>query len=129
MITLVQLKEFLLQYGITAPDFILTAIIATVNVIEPCLDGGGKTDSEKLLISAYACTLLILKQGYKSTKSEKLPSGASRTYTDAVDDQFEDLHNNLLTLDTDNCTATILPPSLTVASDSIGFFAVVKPSC
>lgn len=125
MITLSQLKEFLLQYGITAPDFILQCIIDTVDAIEPCLTAAGKTDCEKILIASYACALLVISQGATRVDSEKLPSGAARSYdVTSFKDQQKMLYNNLQALDTGNCTGAIIPYPADGA-----FFAVVGAIC
>lgn len=125
MITFAELKEFLASIGITAPDFMLEAIICVVDNIEACLDGAGKDECEKKLISTYVAALMALSQGASKISADKLPSGAARNYENtSIADTQKMLYNSLSALDTANCTSAILPAPLNGS-----FLAVVGGGC
>lgn len=74
------IKVWLDQNGISMPDFLLTAILGSVDEIEPCMDGAGYPEHTKTMIKLYLITLIAMSQAMRYMSSASSPSGASISY-------------------------------------------------
>ncbi|MGL4545425.1 DUF7370 family protein [Plesiomonas sp.] len=120
MIIKEQLNEFLAQYGVTLPSFVVDAIIEKLDTITPCIVGAGYSDATATLIYAYAGAILAGNTGTRRVKSQGAPSGASQSF-DYGSMDFTVLRRNLAQLDTSGCTTEL------IGADPVSgnFFAVV----
>lgn len=79
MITLDQLKEYLVSQGITLPDFILELLLDQINATWACLTEHYPLSTAKL-IALYLGSMLGMAQGDKYISSQTAPNGASRSF-------------------------------------------------
>lgn len=111
MPTLEQLKEFLTSQGIPLPpDFVLTAWLDMVAVIQPCLDGQGYTAAQQILIYLNLLTLFGIANSDKYISSQTAPSGASQSYRyRSMGDAYSATLGQLEALDKSGCTDDLVP--------------------
>ena len=101
-------RAYLDQLGLSIPDFMLSALIAKVGSIGTCLlQYPAETQT---LIQAYLIGLLAISSGGRRVTSQSAPSGASQSYSyGSLSEQMRQLKAALALLDTDGCTADLIP--------------------
>lgn len=108
MITKDQLTEFLAQYGVVLPDFMLDAIICQLDTVSACVDGNYDACTATL-IYAYAGAIIAGSAGTRRIASQHAPSGASQSFNYGTMD-FTQLRRTLKSLDSSGCTTDLVGP-------------------
>lgn len=111
MPTIEDIKAYLIYTGAPVPpDFLIQLWIATISVIQPCLDGAGYPPSTQAQIYLYLLGLFTTVNTDKFISSQSAPSGASQSfrYKD-LDDKYRGILNSLALLDTSGCTDSVIP--------------------
>jgi len=106
MITADQLNEFLAQYGVSLPSFVVDAIVCQLATIAPCIDAN-YDPCTAVLIYAYAGAILAGNTSTRRVKSQGAPSGASQSFEYGTLD-FTLLRRNLKGIDTFGCTTDLI---------------------
>lgn len=108
--TIEEIKSWLDTQGLTMPEFILLSIVASVDEIEPCMDGAGYPDHTQSMIKLYLITLIAMSQATRYMSSASSPSGASISYrfTDPKA-AFANTLALLRGLDKKGCAAGLVP--------------------
>lgn len=78
--TLEDIKAWLDTQGLTMPEFMLTAILSSVDNIDDCMTGAGYPDRTQSMIKLYLVTLIAMSQAMRYMASASSPSGASISY-------------------------------------------------
>lgn len=114
MLTEYQAKEYLETVGIALPDFVLAALLESVNSIQDCLVAN-YSPGTALLIQCYLLGLLGLGQGDRYISSQSAPSGASRSFRYLpFAERWRGLLALLRRLDSRGCAADLIPDDPTV---------------
>lgn len=101
--------EYLSKLGLSLPETLVNAIVLRIESIDQCLDQ--YTPDVKALIQYHLLGLLSISFGARRVKSQSAPSGASQSYDyGTLVDQFRSLRGSLFLLDSDGCTAGMVPP-------------------
>lgn len=78
--TLEDIKSWLDTQGLTMPDFLLTAILGSVDDIDDCMTNAGYPEHTQSMIKLYLITLISMSQSMRYMSSASSPSGASISY-------------------------------------------------
>ena len=111
MITLEQAKEYLSELGITPPDLIINAWLASFSDISRCMTENGYPMATQMLILSYLVALYGLSSGNRYISSQTAPSGASRSFRYAeLRDIYRGQLGMLRMLDKAGCANGLIPP-------------------
>lgn len=105
------------------PDSVIQLMIDTIDAADACLDANGVPDATQDLLKLYAVAHMVYMASRGNVKSESSPTGASRSYRDAGDNDLTGSQwgNLLLSLDQYGCVTNILQ------RDNIKFIGSVGP--
>lgn len=103
-------KQYLKGQGLEMPDFVLQAILDSVDTIDLCMNGAGYAAHTKTMIKLYLITLISLSQAMRYMSSASSPSGASisYSYTDPKT-AFSNTLGLLRGLDKSGCATDLIP--------------------
>lgn len=111
MITLEQAKEYLSGLGVSVPDIIISAWIASFESISECMELNGYPAATQVLIMSYLIALYGLSSGNKYISSQTAPSGASQSFRYAdLRDLYRGQLGMLRMLDKKGCANGMIPP-------------------
>ena len=110
MITIEEIKQFIAEYGLAMPEFLLSILLDKANSIDASMVDAGYSDSDKKLIKLYSVALMAIAQGARQISSQSGPSGAGRSFRyESLADVKASLTAALSNIDTANCAGTLAP--------------------
>lgn len=109
MLTLAQAQEYLSSQGLALPEFVVSALLASFEDIQDCLEDN-YSDETVDLINLYLLQLLTMAQIGRMIGSETAPSGASRSYRyRSLGDSWKTTLALLRRNDPRGCTTALIP--------------------
>lgn len=105
------------------PDSVIQAMIATIDQADTCLDQNNVPADVQKLLKLYGTAHMVYGTTKGNVKSERSPTGGSRTYRDTK--QNDPLNGStwgtqLLGLDQYGCVTRLLQRNRTMAMISVG---------
>lgn len=81
MITSAQASQYLAEMlGVSAPSFIVDAVVAEVATAEPAMVAAGYSASMQVMVQSMAVAIKACAGGARRLQSQGAPSGASRSF-------------------------------------------------
>lgn len=121
--TIDQAKQYLDELGISLPDFILEALIKTIQERDECLNEN-YSEATVLLICCYLLSLMAVASASKYVSSESIGGKLSVSYRYTNDKELWRGRVSLLQgLDTKGCVSDLIPedPSRTKKAFAMTF--------
>lgn len=107
--TIDQARQYLDELGISLPDFILEALIKTIQERDECLNEN-YSKATVLLIYCYLLSLMATAQSGRYISSQSLPSGLGRSFRYKDDKALWVGQLGLLKgIDTKGCVTDLIP--------------------
>jgi hypothetical protein len=108
MITSTQAQQYLDQaLGVSVPLFIVDGAVAKVAAAEPAMIAAGYSESDQVLIQAYAVALIASAGAPRRIASQGAASGASRSFKN-FDASLTALRRSLAALDVKGTVALLV---------------------
>ncbi|MCZ2496432.1 hypothetical protein GN316_06665 [Xylophilus sp. Kf1] len=108
MITATQAQAYLSDsLGVSVPDFIVEAAVATVATVEQRMVDAGYDATKRLLIQTYAVAIIAAAGAPRRIASQGAPSGASQSFKN-FDNSLTQLRRTLAGLDTAGITGPLV---------------------
>ena len=108
MITATQAQAYLSDsLGVSVPDFIVEAVVATVATVEQRMVDAGYDATKRLLIQTYAVAIIAAAGAPRRIASQGAPSGASQSFKN-FDNSLTQLRRTLAGLDTAGITGPLV---------------------